>query len=317
MAGEFRLIMLSAMYENGGNTTHRLLDGHPQLLVYPFESQLGTQLVRDPLVSLFPAKYRWPVFDLCGDPASDYDAIIDEECKVRTKTPHVSKFRDAPMELSDPERKKHFLTHLTSGVRNRGRIVEAFFRATFDAWKDAKRSGRETVHVGYSPIVIVDALKIIQDLPESHVLHVVRNPWSAYADTKKRPVPLPLEHYMTSWTVCQYFAILHRELDPRRVHLLRYEDIIENPQATLGAFLKKVGLEPSQSLATASWNGTALENISPWGTIRIPTPKGNRETAMELDLAEREDIGRRAGPYLREFGYERFVETYPSRPPGS
>ena len=42
---DFRLLMIGAMYENGGNTTHRLLDGHPQLHVYPFESQLGTRLV--------------------------------------------------------------------------------------------------------------------------------------------------------------------------------------------------------------------------------------------------------------------------------
>ena len=39
MGSEFRLLMLGAMYENGGNTTHRFLDGHPQMFVYPFESQ--------------------------------------------------------------------------------------------------------------------------------------------------------------------------------------------------------------------------------------------------------------------------------------
>ena len=44
------LLMLGAMYENGGNTTHRFLDGHPELFVYPFESQLGTRLVTDELV---------------------------------------------------------------------------------------------------------------------------------------------------------------------------------------------------------------------------------------------------------------------------
>ena len=48
MSDDFRLLMLGAMYENGGNTTHRLLDGHPQLFVYPFESQLGTRLVIGP-----------------------------------------------------------------------------------------------------------------------------------------------------------------------------------------------------------------------------------------------------------------------------
>ena len=44
---DFRLLMISAMYENGGNVTHRFLDGHPQMYVYPFESQLGTKLVQD------------------------------------------------------------------------------------------------------------------------------------------------------------------------------------------------------------------------------------------------------------------------------
>jgi len=45
MTDDFCLPMKGAMYENGGNTTHRLLDGHPELYVYPFESQLGTRHV--------------------------------------------------------------------------------------------------------------------------------------------------------------------------------------------------------------------------------------------------------------------------------
>ena len=64
----FRLFMISAMYENGGNTTHRFLDGHPQMLVYPYESQLGTRFVDDALSSMFPKKYRWPAFMLSASP---------------------------------------------------------------------------------------------------------------------------------------------------------------------------------------------------------------------------------------------------------
>jgi hypothetical protein len=56
---EFRLLMLSAMYENGGNTVHRFLDGHPEMFVYPFESQLGTNFGHDHLTSMFSVKYRW------------------------------------------------------------------------------------------------------------------------------------------------------------------------------------------------------------------------------------------------------------------
>ena len=72
MADDFRLLMLGAMYENGGNTTHRFLDGHPQMFVYPFESQVGTRHVQDGLTSMFPVKYRWPAFQLDATPAEDY-----------------------------------------------------------------------------------------------------------------------------------------------------------------------------------------------------------------------------------------------------
>jgi hypothetical protein len=307
MSDDFSLIMISAMYENGGNTTHRLLDGHPQLFTYPFESQLGTNLVRDYLKSMFPVKYRWPVFDLAGDPASDYEAIIDEECKVRTKTPFVSKFREAPFDLKDGHRKELFIKHAAAGPRTRGRLVEAFFRSTFDAWKDCRRSGRESTYVGYSPIVVVDAARILADLPRGHVLHVVRNPWSAYADTKKRAVPLSLEHYLTAWNLCQDRALYFKAQTPQRVHVLRYEDIIVKPEEALGAVLKKIGLESSPTLQKPSWNGKVMDSVYPWGTIRIPTPEVNLATAAELSRDEREEVRRRAAPFLAALGYESFL----------
>src|SRR3990172_1040509 len=132
MSNDFRLLMIGAMYENGGNTTHRLLDGHPQLFVYPFESQLGTRLVVDSLSSLFPVKYRWPVFALHATPADDYQAIIDEECKVRSRTPAVSKFRHVPFDFSDDRRRELYIQTVNTTGRSRGDNVAAFFRATFD-----------------------------------------------------------------------------------------------------------------------------------------------------------------------------------------
>src|SRR5688572_14712125 len=109
MSDDFTLIMISAMYENGGNTTQRLLDGHPELYSYPFESQLGTKYVQDYLISLYAVKYRWPVFPLHGGLADDYESIIDEECKVRIKTPASSKFRDRALAMDDKERKRLFI----------------------------------------------------------------------------------------------------------------------------------------------------------------------------------------------------------------
>jgi len=309
MSPQPRLLMIGAMYENGGNTTHRLLDGHPQLHVYPFESQLGTRYVTDHLSSMFPLKYRWPTFALHATPEEDYRAIIDEEGKVRARTPHVSKFRDHPFDLDDDERMEVFARIVRERGRSRGGNVMAFMQATFEAWRDCRRTGREEVYVGYSPIVVVDAEKILADLPDAHVLHVVRNPWSAYADTKKRPVPLPLETYMLGWTLNQQLALRHRERYPDRLHILRTEDIMADPAGTLGDLCERLGLERSDALAQPSWNGTPLEEVYPWGTIRTATPEANRATADELSEEEQEAVRRCAGPWLEVFGFADFLDV--------
>jgi hypothetical protein len=307
MTTDFRLLMLSAMYENGGNTTHRFLDGHPQLFVYPFESQLGTRLVQDELASTFPVKYRWPAFALDATPQQDYRAIIDEEARVRARTPHVSKFRHVQFAFSDSDRAALYERHVRQTGRSRANNVAAFFRATFEAWRDCRRSGREEIYVGYSPIIVVDADKILTDLLHAHVLHVVRNPWSAYADTKKRPVPLSLAQYMLGWTLNQYHALLFCERFPNRLHIVRAEDVMEDTLRTLGPVCEALGLEVSDTLRKPTWNGTELAEVYPWGTIRQPTPRANKATAEELSAAERAEVRARAWQYLETFDYKGFV----------
>lgn len=307
MSADFRLLMIGAMYENGGNTTHRFLDGHPQMFVYPFESQVGTRLVIDHLSSLFPVKYRWPVFALDATPYQDYKAIIDEEGKIRARTPHVSKFRHMPFDFSDDERCRIYESYVEKTGRSRANNMAAFFRATFDAWKDYNRTGEETVYVGYSPIIGVDGDKILADLPQSHVLHVVRNPWSAYADTKKRPVPMSLADYMLGWTLNQYYALLYQKKYPDRFHIVRAEDVMADSYKTLGAICEKLGLEAATSLKTPSWNGNALEEVYPWGTIRKANPDANKATAEELSMEERDEIRARTWQYLDVFDYKSFI----------
>ncbi len=307
MTEQFRLLMLSAMYENGGNTTHRFLDGHPQMYVYPFESQIGTRLVKDSLSSMFPVKYRWPVFDLDATPQQDYRAIIDEEGKVRARTPHVSKFRHMDFDFDDDERMAFYVKHVERLGRSRAANVEAFFRATFDAWKDHQFSGSESVYVGYSPIIVVDAERIVSDLPGAHVLHVVRNPWSAYADTKKRPVPLSIHHYMQGWTLNQYFALYYQRKFPGRVHIVRLEDVLADPMKALGGLCSELGLEAADSLLKPTWNHHELEEVYPWGTLRKVSPETNLATANRLDEVEKVAIREYTWQYLDVFDYINYL----------
>ena len=154
--------------------------------------------------------------------------------------------------------------------------------------RTARARAREAVYVGYSPIIGVDADKIVERparRPTS--CNVVRNPWSAYADTKKRAVPLSLAHYMTGWSVHQLSALTFAAKYPGRVHVLRYEDIVADPVDAAPHVLAQGRSRHARPRSPQpSWNGKVLEQVYPWGTIRTPTPEANQATADELSAAE-------------------------------
>jgi hypothetical protein len=298
-----KLIMISAMYENGGNTTHRMLDGHPELFTYPFESQLGTSLVADYLTSVVPFKYRWPEFALAASSAQDYELIFDEEMKVRLRTPERSKFKHADLQLGEAERKKSFIGHVDGRTRSRAVLVNAFFASTFAAWKNVQRTGRERAYLGYSPVLVLDTEKILADFPTGHVLHVVRNPYSGYADTKKRPFPLSLERYVWTWNYCQHLALTYAERYPGHFHIVRFEDLVAEPQATMTRLCGQLGLSYSATCLYPSWNGQRLEEVYPWGTVRTPTPDANLATMNELSADEKRHIRSLSIVMQRLLGY--------------
>lgn len=299
------LIMISAMYENGGNTMHRSLDGHSRLASYPFESQLGTRLTGDFMESMFPFKYRWPEFPLASTTDRDFELFFDEEMKTRVRNPKGSKFRDADLQVEEQERKKIFMEIMEGLPRTRGNLVMAFYEASFRSWKNFYGNVDElNAYVGYSPIIGVDGDKILADLEDAHVLHVVRNPYSAYAETCRRPFPLSLENYTMIWNWVQYLAQTFAAKYPNRFHVVRYEDFVADREATMKSVASKLGLDFEEILLKPSWNGTVLGQVYPWGTIREPSPETNRETAETLTADQWDRIRELSLANLKSLNYE-------------
>lgn len=299
-----KLIMLSAMYENGGNTTHRLLDGHPSLFVYPFESQVGTGAGNDFLTSYVPIRYRWPEFSSDVDAATAYEMFWDEELKTLLRVPGRSKFRDCGLKMDESKRKAAFIAATRGKPLNRATFVNAFFQSTFETWENVNRSGKETHFVGYNPVQVFDTDKILADFPDGHVIHVARNPYSGFADTSKRPFPLGLKRYAWTWNLCQHMALTYRDKYPGRFHLVRFEDIVADTPRTMAKLLKDMGLPESERCTYPSFNGVRLEEVFPWGTIRVPTTEANMATANELTAEQKRDMKTETLQMQRLLGYD-------------
>jgi hypothetical protein len=309
----FNLVLISAGFEHGGNVTHRHLDGHSQLLVYPFESQLGSRNFTDFLASVERVQYRYPEFPEGLSAPELYEQIIDEEMKTYLRKRNGSKFKDADCQLDERERIAAFVRHVEGSAGRRRDVIEAFFRSTFSAWKNYYTAPREGMtYVGYSPAIGIDADRIVRDFPDVRIVHVVRNPFSAYRDTKRRPFPQPLNKYLITWNIYHSTVEMYARQMPANVRIFRYEDLVADKPAFMRGLADFIGVGFEPSMLYPSWNGREIrDQIAPWGTVLKSTEEYNRQIIDELSAAEKRQIAHGTAALARHFAYDQIAYLAP------
>lgn len=317
----FKLIMLSAHVEAGGNVLHRHFSDHPSCLTFPFESMLGTPLSSHIASSWVPYRYAWPCYSSEATPLEALESMYDEEVKTYLRTRYRSKFKDCGMVMDERDRLDAFnlimdgYVNFTRGhgcgvsdkgarPKTRANYVEAYFRSTMSAWENLARSGKETHHVGYLPWVLFDADKVFSDFPDAAMVHVTRNPWSGYADTLKRPFPLPLTQYCQLWNLASSHALTYRRKYAGQFHTVCYEDLIAFKGSVMRRLCSDIGLPWSDTMLYPSFNGKDLsESVKPWGTLKTITPEANLATALELTEDQIEAIAIECYDQIKAHGY--------------
>ncbi len=305
--GSFNFAMISAGFEHGGNVTHRHLDGHPELLVYPFESQLGNRTFNDFLASVERVQYRYPEFPE-GLPAAEiYEQIIDEELKTFLRKRNGSKFKDADLVMDESERKAYFVDFLekSGSPHLRKHVIEAFFRSTHHAWKNYYvKASDDKFYLGYSPAIGIDADRIVRDFPNAKIIHIIRNPFSAYRDTKRRPFPQTLNRYLITWNIYHSTVEMYAKLYPNNVKIFRYEDMVEDKESYMKTMAGFIGVKYDKTMLYPSWNGKEIaSDIAPWGTVLRSTKEYNRDIIEELSQEEKSHIASASYALARHFGY--------------
>jgi hypothetical protein len=314
--------MISSEMEHGGNLTQRHFDGHPNCFTYPFESQLGTKFSNNILCpAIHPVRYGYSAFPEGTSYERALTLIWDEELKAYVRNPQRSKFRECGLVMSEGKRREAFLTHcmdqresLRLGCTrfkpfSRANVVEAYFRSAFDTWENLNRSGQETHYVGYNPGMVADIPKLFADFPNAHVIHVVRNPFSAYADYLKRPYgQQTLEEYLLAYNIAHMLAVNYSVKYQDNFHLIKMEDFLANKRGTLEPILAKVGLPWDDALLKPSFNGRELTYLPPWGTVEKPTLEYTREIAAALPADIKEAIKNECPLHIHAFGYEEYGE---------
>jgi len=302
----FKLVMISAGFEHGGNVTHRHFDGHPNLFVYPFESQLGNRNFNDFLSSVERVQYRYPELPEGLSARELYEQIIDEEMKTFLRKRNGSKFKDANLKMDENKRIQLFEEYLGDAPYNRKRVIEAFFRATFEAWENYyTKSTTNMLYVGYSPAIGIDADRIIKDFPDVKIIHIIRNPFSAYRDTKRRPFPQSLSKYLITWNIYHSTVEMFAKMFSNNVKIMRYEDLVDNKEEFMQEVSEFIGINFSKSMLYPSWNNVELKDtIAPWGTVLKSSQTYNQEMIEELTEQELTQIVHATSALAKHFKYD-------------
>ncbi len=304
---KFNFVMISAGFEHGGNVTHRHLDGHPNLLVYPFESQLGNRNFNDFLASVERVQYRYPEFPEGLEAEELYEQIIDEEMKTFLRKRNGSKFRDADLIMDENNRKKEFAAFLGEKPYTRKKVIEAFFKATFAAWENYYTIPREDMtYVGYSPAIGIDADRIVRDFQDIKIVHIIRNPFSAYRDTKRRPFPQPLSKYLITWNIYHSTVEMYAKMYPNNVRIFRYEDLVADKTKFMQKLSDFINVEFNNTMLYPSWNGKEIKDmIAPWGTVLKSDENYNKHIIEELTMEEKKQISYATAALAKHFGYDK------------
>lgn len=298
--------MISAEMEHGGNLVHRHFDGHPNCFTYGFESQLGTKFSRNILCPyIHPVRYGYSEFPEGTDFERALTLIWDEECKAYLRNPQRSKFKDCGLIMGEKKRREAFMKNCEGKPFLRKAVIEAYFRSFFETWENLNRSGAETHYVGYNPGMVAETDKILSDFPDAHIIHVVRNPNSAYADYLKRPFPQQtLEEYCLAYNVAHSLACNYSVKYPDNFFVIRLEDFLFNKRRVLEPILKKIGLPWSDNCLCPSFNGKDIsEHLPPWGTLEKATTEYNVQQFQSLSPEIKERISKECALLINVFSY--------------
>lgn len=161
------------------------------------------------------------------------------------------------------------------------------------------------VYVGYSPAIGIDADRMIKDFPKIKILHIIRNPFSAYRDTKRRPFSQPLSKYLITWNIYHSTVAMHEKMYPENVRIFLYEDEIADKEMFMKEVASFINVPFHTSMLYPSWNGKEIrDNIAPWGTVLRSIEECNAQIIDELNDQEKKQIIYGTTALARYFEYD-------------
>lgn len=288
------LFLISQAQRSGGTLLLRLLDGHPQCHVVPFQlrgvDEVAKQARADPelawrelhdqkLVERFRHGHRQRKGEVLDDASvfpfnlpPDLHRAVYDECVERV------------------------------GETSARRLVACYFTAYFNAWLDYRnlRGDAKRWVVGFEPGVprSLRRREAIRRLyPDGKVVSIVRDPWSWYASARRwEPRWRDRERALNHWCEVGAGMVKWRRHCPGSVRLLRFDRLLSETERTMRALVAWLGLEFTPSVLVPTFNGEPISANTSFADVAAEvSTKPLERGRQELDEEDVAYIRLRAG----------------------
>jgi hypothetical protein len=259
------LLLISQLPRSGGSLFSQLLDGHPQLLVYPHEMRIG-----------YPGKDTWPKLDPHDLPDRLFAKLFQPELVhfVRNGYRKPGKFKQPqaalPFDYSPRDHYRLFISlmkhpktprawrfsiqNLLNGrwaySRDGRHVLDCYFSAFFAAWPTGQTVNPRYV-AGFIPSMAQSPASIARffaDYADGRLVTIMRNPvdWfvSRRAHTYKSAVRFNnLDAEIAIWNRMARLALRYQRKYGAKMMLLSFKELVANREPTMRLFANWCGID--------------------------------------------------------------------------
>jgi len=282
------LILISQLSRSGGSLFSQLLDGHPQIMLYPHEFSFTA-----------PTKSSWPQIDPDSDPQSLFTALHNAKFDTLAETGY-KKGRDFDHRIPFPYRPavhcERFVAALPAPPRTRRVVMDAYLAGFGAAWETAPAPEAIRLFAGFVPKMASRPRNIqgfLSDYPDGGLVSVIRDPVSWWASRRGhlrhgevRHGDLDLE--LKQWNKMAKAAIFYKREYPERFMLLRFDSLVRHRRSVMERFAAWAGVSWTETFLTPTVAGQSIDaNTSFSETSDISTAVLRRWENVPPDQAAR------------------------------
>jgi hypothetical protein len=249
------LVLISQIQRSGGTLLLRLLDGHPECHVDPYELKIG-----------HPKKHNWPPIDL-SQPDRWFETLffrgLGERIRrtERTRTPYAGR-SVFPFVFSPRLQKRIFDAQLAQRPPESERdVLNAYLTSYFNAWLDNQRlyATPKQVVVGFTPrlaMELANVEKFLAAYPDGTLISIVRDPraWYGSAAQHRPHHYADLDTALELWCRSTDASLAAAERFGERVLVLTYEELVLDPERTIQRVAERIGIRMAPILLRPTFN---------------------------------------------------------------